>query len=450
VTDRVQAKSLGGSCLGQLIALGLVLAALAAGILSGQRLSAFARENAPETVEWIMRSRSALPPRDADIGVAQLVEEGRMNILLIGLDQREDEAGPWRADTLILITMDPDEGTAGALSIPRDLWVPIPSFGEDRINSAYFYGEMRGGEEEGARLTVETAERSFGVPIHRYACFNFVAFRAIIDAIGGITVDVEEAIWDERYPDGHGGTMIVAFDRGLQFMDGETALRYVRTRHGGSDFDRIRRQQKVLWAIRDKVRALDILPKVPGLIQALGENVQTDLELREIVAMAQFVLALDSGSMVLRSVDANMTVAEATTSGSDVLVPDWKAIREAVGTLEAPKASIEADAVPALEERLASIEVLNGTSVTGLAQRTSRFLEAQGYRVILYDNADRFDYQSTFIVDLSGDGETTGSLVDLLRVPTELVYSQPSEGSPVDIRIILGEDFVLPDSGEVQ
>ncbi len=450
MTDRVQAKSLGGSCLGQLIALGLILAALAAGILSGQRLLAFARENAPETVEWILRSRSALPPRDADIGVTQLSEEGRMNILLIGLDQREEEVGPWRADTLILITVDPDEGTAGALSIPRDLWVPIPNFGEDRINTAYFYGEMRGGEEEGAQFTVETVERNFGVPIHRYARFNFVAFRAIIDAIGGITVDVEEAIWDDGYPDGHGGTMIVAIDSGLQFMDGETALRYVRTRHGGSDFDRIRRQQKVLWAIRDKVRALDILPKVPGLIQALEENVQTDLELREIVALAQFGLALDSGSIVLRSVDANMTVAEATTSGSDVLVPDWEAIREAVGTLEALKVSVEDNAVPALEERLASIEVLNGTSVTGLAQRTSRFLEARGYRVILYDNADRFDYQSTFIIDLSGDEKTTGSLVDLLRVPSELVYSQPSEGSPVDIRIILGEDFVLPDSGGVQ
>jgi LCP family protein required for cell wall assembly len=436
--------------LGQILALVVVLAAIAAGISSGQRLSAFAQENAPEAVEWILRSHPTLPSQDAEIGVAQLAEEGRINVLLIGLDQREEEAGPWRADTLILVTVDPDEGTAGALSIPRDLWVPIPSFGEDRINTAYFYGEMHGGGEEGARLLVETVEQNFGVPIHHYACFNFVAFRAIIDDIGGITVDVEEDIWDEGYPDGQGGTTLVTFNRGLQYMDGETALRFVRTQNGGSDFDRIKRQQKVLWAIRDKVRALDIMPRVPGLIQALGENIKTDMELREIVALAQFGLSLDSGSLVLRGVDANMTVAEATTSGSSVLVPIWENIREAVGTLETPEGTVEVNAVPALEERLASIEVLNGTSVTGLAQRTSRFMEAKGYRVILYDNADRFDYQNTFIVDLYGDDETTGSLADMLGVSREMIFSQPSEGSSVDIRIILGEDFVLPDSEEVQ
>jgi LCP family protein required for cell wall assembly len=449
VTEKVRAKSLGCSCLGQLIALGLILAALAVGILSGQRLSAFAQYNFPEVVEWIVSSRSALPPRDADIGVTHLADEGRMNILVMGLDQREEETGPWHTDILILATVDPDGGTAGALSIPRDLWVPIPSFGEDRINAAYFYGDMQGGEEDGARLAMETVEQSFGVPIHRYVCFNFVAFRAIIDAIGGITVDVEETIWDDHYPDGQGGTTIVTFERGLQFMDGQAALRYVRTRYGGSDFDRVRRQQKVLWAVRDKVRTLDILPKVPGLIQALGENVQTNLELREIVALAQFELTLSTDSIVLRSVDASMVKAEATTSGSDVLVPNWEAIRGAVRALEAPPLSAETDAAPALVERLASIEVLNGTSVTGLAQRTSQFLEGRGYRVILYTNADRFDYQSTFIVDLSGDEKIACLLADLLGVPPELVCYQPSEDSPVDIRIILGEDFVLPDSEEV-
>ena len=119
--DKVQAKASGCSCLGQILALVIVVAAIAAGVSSGQRLSAFAQENAPEAMEWILRSHPTLPSQNAEIGVAQLAKEGRMNVLLIGLDQREEEAGPWRADTLILVTVDPDEGTAGALSIPRDL-----------------------------------------------------------------------------------------------------------------------------------------------------------------------------------------------------------------------------------------------------------------------------------------------------------------------------------------
>jgi LCP family protein required for cell wall assembly len=254
----------------------------------------------------------------------------RVNILLLGIDQRPNEEGPWRSDTMIVVTIDPRSMTAGALSIPRDLYVEIPGYGEQRINMAHFLGDAYGYPGGGPALTMKTIEYNLGIPVHYYIRINFQGFREVIDRLGGITIDVEKEIWDYRYPDGQYGYTTIHIPAGTQLMDGRTALQYARTRHSGSDFDRLRRQQQVLMAIRKKALRLDLIPKIPALASAMGQTVSTNLQLGEVVTLAQIASQIDAEDIHFAVIDESMTVPIVLDDGAEVLFPKRDKIREAV------------------------------------------------------------------------------------------------------------------------
>jgi len=148
---------------------------------------------------------------------------GPVNILLLGVDQRacENTGGAWRTDTMILVGLDPDSKTVSVLSFPRDLWVNIPTVGENRLNAAHFFGDARGYPGGGPALVKRTFQANFGVPVHYYIRVNFDGFRKIIDALGGIDITVKEPIWDDRYPTDDCGYKTVRFDVGKYHMNGE-------------------------------------------------------------------------------------------------------------------------------------------------------------------------------------------------------------------------------------
>jgi len=206
----------------------------------------------------------------------------RLNILVMGLDRRPGTALPGRADVIMIASVDPVQREVALLSIPRDLWVEIPGHGENRVNTAYFYGEFEGTEGGGPGLMKRTLEHNFGVDIDYYGTLDFECFERIIDILGGITVDVPEQIRDDRYPDDDYGYMRIYIPAGRQHMTGETALQYVRARHQTSDFSRMRRQQQVLVAARDKALRLDILFSLPELIPLLERTFSTDLPLEDL------------------------------------------------------------------------------------------------------------------------------------------------------------------------
>ena len=123
-------------------------------------------------------------PNPASLPVWSGIE--RVNILLLGVDEREVEEGPWRTDTLILLTIDPATRTAGMLSIPRDLWVPIPGYDlEGKINTAHFVGDAQGYPGGGPALAMATLQYNFGIPVQHYVRLNFSGFERLIDLIGG-------------------------------------------------------------------------------------------------------------------------------------------------------------------------------------------------------------------------------------------------------------------------
>jgi polyisoprenyl-teichoic acid--peptidoglycan teichoic acid transferase len=217
-------------------------------------------------------------------------------VLLIGIDTRDEGPnGSIRSDTLMLLRIDPQHNGASILSIPRDTLVTIPSKfcgGKRKINAAYAcgfrhpkqYGEDVVPTDAGAALAAETVEAFLDVPVHYTAQIDFAGFVQVVDAIGGITVDVPKEIIDPAYPTADYGTMRLHIKKGVQHMTGEEALRYARTRHADSDFGRIKRQQQVVMDVLRQYKSQHLWQQIssaPALIDIFGDSVQTTLPLTD-------------------------------------------------------------------------------------------------------------------------------------------------------------------------
>jgi len=269
-------------------------------------------------------SSPALPP--SEVAVPEWSGKGRINVLLLGSDHRKGESDLPRADTIIVVTLDPDSHTAGMLSLPRDLWVAIPGYGNDRINAAFELGEQakRGSGPDLARKTIE---QLLGVPIHHYAVIGFEGFEKLVDQVGGVVVDVDRPIKDDEYPDADYSMRRIFFQPGLQRLDGETALWYVRSRHADSDFGRARRQQQFLLALRRQALQLNLLAKAPAILGSLAGALQTDLRPQDVLALAKVAKDVDASRLVSRVVDESVTTHWVTPAGAQVELPDKSALK---------------------------------------------------------------------------------------------------------------------------
>jgi LCP family protein required for cell wall assembly len=371
----------------------------------------------------------------------------RLNILLLGIDAREQETGPFRTDTMILLSLDIVTKSASMLSIPRDLWVTIPGFGEDRVNTAHVYGDVRDYPGGGIALAKKTIQHNLGVPVHRAVRISFPAFEKIIDAIGGVTIDVPRRLYDDQYPDENYGYMTIDIPAGVTDMDGRTALQYARSRHSTSDYDRMARQQQVILAARDKVLGLDFpLSRIPELIALAGESLYTDLPLKDIVTLAELAMDIDRENIRYGIIDDSMTVTAVLPSGAMVEVADWNMVRDLVRELFPVDGLVEdlPDLVRAqLAAEGARIELQNGSLETDLAADLADVLREEGLNVVRYDNADRFDYAETLIIDRDGKDYSVAALAEYFQVPPERILHSadaPSVSRDVDVVVILGRD----------
>ncbi|MGQ9516789.1 MAG: LCP family protein [Anaerolineae bacterium] len=285
---------------------------------------------------------NAAPVAQAGLGTpppptAEVLLQKRINILLLGIDQRPDETGPFRTDTMIVVTIDPETGAVGMLSIPRDLWVPIPGYGENRINTAHFLGDLHKYPGGGPALAKKTVSYNFGFPVHYYVRVNFEGFRRLIDMIGGVDIDVPYEIRDDQYPDENYGYDPLYIPAGRIHMDGALALKYARTRKADSDFQRARRQQQIILAVKDKVLSLNLLPsllpKIPELLRTLSDSIQTDIPTEELIQLARLVRDLDTEHIKTVVIDETMTAPQTTPTGAYVLLPIREQIRPVIDDL---------------------------------------------------------------------------------------------------------------------
>lgn len=212
-----------------------------------------------------------------------LTAKDKTTIMIMGVDERDDDVG--RSDTLMVATLDPKKDQAALMSIPRDTRVKIKGHGWDKINAAYAYGSAKGGSEAGEKLAQRTVEDFLGVNMDHYVVVNIQAFQKIIDAIGGIDINVEKRMYYEDPWDDDGG-LIIDLQPGMQHMDGKTAVTYVRYRDEEGDIGRIKRQQKFMKACMDKVTSPAIIPKLPSVIKEVMSSVKTDLSFRQMLEFA--------------------------------------------------------------------------------------------------------------------------------------------------------------------
>ncbi|NLL18808.1 MAG: LCP family protein, partial [Clostridia bacterium] len=211
---------------------------------------------------------------------APIANDNRMNILLLGTDQRANE--PARADTVILAFLDLDSHDLKLLSIPRDTYVQIPGRGREKLAHANAYG--------GPKLTVETVEALLDVEIHRYVEINFEGFKEMIDTLGGIEMEVEKRMY---YPEED-----IDLHPGKQRLNGYDALAYVRFRNDAlGDIGRINRQQKFLKELAEETLQFGTILKLPELIREANQSIETNFSATEMLSLAKAARAFDTGNI---------------------------------------------------------------------------------------------------------------------------------------------------------
>jgi LCP family protein required for cell wall assembly len=369
----------------------------------------------------------------------------RINLLVMGVDKRPQEEIDTRADTIIVLTIDPKTKTAGVLGVPRDLYVRIPDgdggFTEGKINSANAIAESRG-YDNGAELVMATVEENLGLELDDYIVIDFVAFQDFIDAIGGIEVDVDSRIYYPNYSIDDIAGRVLEIEPGLQHMDGYTALAYSRYRED-SDFARIKRQQQVIFATLDK--AFDEgLATDPGSLKDLydtwHDTVDTSLSSLRIPGLA--LLAREISEDRITRASLGDAVRDGNLDG------------EYVAYLKPAEAQDIIDLIfrdPRIINEGATIEVLNGSGVDGLASfEKGRFIDRgiPESRVVNVGNApDDFDWENTLILVRTPGHDVTAHLIsEWLSLNNNRIRYSGEEfsyftNSAADIIVILGTEI---------
>jgi LCP family protein required for cell wall assembly len=258
-----------------------------------------------------------VPAVPTPIRVNQKLPEGTLNILVLGSDWRP--SGGFRTDVILFVSINSGKGTVNVVSFPRDLYLTIPGWGTDRINTAFTHG--------GFSMLADTLEYNFGVRPTNYIMTNFQGFTGIIDSLGGINVNVGEYLSDKCDLPQAVNTYCTVYPGSLS-MDGATALWYVRSRHSSSDFDRGRRAQEVLYAIFAKLMNLNAIARLPELYAAYQSSVETNLSLDALAPFLPLATQVigDSGSIHRYTIGPSEASPFTTSGGAMVLLPNYQAI----------------------------------------------------------------------------------------------------------------------------
>ncbi|MDD5693284.1 MAG: LCP family protein [Patescibacteria group bacterium] len=363
---------------------------------------------------------------------------GRVNILILGVGD-DGHAGATLSDTIMVMSYDVKSKNVAMLSIPRDLYVKISdNCGYAKINYAHACGEEKN-KGSGPELAEKTVSNILDIPIHYYIRADFTGFKKMIDAVGGVDIYVDKDLYDPLYPD---GTFYIT--QGQHHMDGTTALKYARSRETTSDFDRAKRQQQVLSALKDKILSSQTLfnpKKMADIIGIIGEHVKTDFRTDEF----QRVLEL------AKQVDTKRIINKVFDNGADGLLINGAGITPlSAGSTLIPKAGLgnysELRAAAknifndtSIKTESAKIVVYNGTTKAGLATTVANNLKASGYNVVDVGSAATTAQAQTVIYDYTNGAKptTVSSLEQLLKVK-----SVKKQGTPgYDIEIIIGLDY---------
>jgi len=383
---------------------------------------------------------------------------GHTNILLLGIGG-EGHDGEHLTDTMIVASIDHKNDMVPMLSIPRDLYVENEVVGwGSRLNGVYeFVLEETDSHERSIEELQGEIEAMLGIDIHYYAMIDFQGFEDIVDAVGGIDVSLDQDLYDPFYPAPPGSSSTydpLFIPAGSNQLDGETALKYARSRQTTSDFDRARRQQEVITAIKDKALSLGFLlnpSKISNTYAAISDNFQTNLTMNEILNLAAKADDFDRESLVSEVVNdlAYETAGFLYTPDREEYGGAFVLIPYAGNFMELHKFAQLFFYHPDIYINQTKIEVLNGTTTSSLAGLTKMYLHRYGFNVSAYGNAAAKGLEDTKIYILNEELLKDDETVDLLpsltfgEITTEIPYEYQSANWPTDADIIieLGEDF---------
>ena len=318
---------------------------------------------------------------------------GRLNVLLIGADQRPKE-GTFNTDTLIVASIDPKTKQVALFSLPRDtVNVPLPPgpaqavFGTVpcKINSLWttatgrpdLFPGTKG--QRGYQALKDTLGYLYGIDISYYVEVNFDGFKKVVDSVGGVTINVQFPVLDDAFPSdaGRGVLARVYIPAGIQHMTGTQALVYARSRHGSIDFDRSQRQQRVLVSLKDQTNVNALLPRLPDLVQALKTAIHSDMPVDQLPSLLRLADGVDTANIRSYVFSPPLYGRETVNRCGDSIEPYVGKIRQAVRDAFSGKPADEALREKIAEEG-ADVWILNGSGRLGQASQIAAFLEYEG------------------------------------------------------------------------
>ncbi len=386
-------------------------------------------------------------------------ESDRINILLLGMGG-ENHDGGYLTDTIMIGSLKPSTKEVALFSIPRDLTVPVNGSWQ-KINSINAYAEQKL-QGSGSEVTSQAISELFDTPINYYVRVDFDGFINIINEIGGIDVNVENSFDDYMYPirgkeddpDYYARYEHLHFNKGLQKMDGITALKYARSRHAlgpeGNDFARAKRQQIILEAVKEKLLSRQTLLNpitIAKLISELNKDISTNLGAWEILRLWNNFKDVDRSKIinkVFSDAPDGLLVSGRGENGAYILTPvsgNFSEMKSVIKDVFIVNENKPAEIQPISED--ASVIINNGTWIAGLAGKVSLELEKYNFKVLKTENAIERNHATSVIYDLS-NGAKKDSLATLIKISgATIAYDSPDWLKKYQTGSSTQPDFVL-------
>ncbi|MBK5211691.1 MAG: LCP family protein [Coriobacteriia bacterium] len=352
------------------------------------------------------------------------------NLLIMGYDKRKADK-QYRSDTMLLARIDPKKKKIWMISLPRDYRVQIPGYGTRKLNAAYVFGQEK--------LVISTVEALTGQKINHYMGVDFTGFKKIVDAMGGIEVNVPYKIDDPKadYTAGHTASVI---DKGVQILDGSHALTFVRTRaFPDADITRMKNQQIFFKAVADTAAHKLNVAQIPGLVTAAVPYMSTDMSLMDLIRTARDLRSAGSGNMYTTSLPGTWI--------SPFLVPDetekaaiLKKFEEGV-PFDETAAEAEAKKVASLKPAEVKVTVRNGTTKVGAAKQAASVLETRGFGVGEVGNTDQQNVYNKTMVIYKTSKASAQLVAKYLQPDVQIVQSRGMYTFKTETMVIIGKDW---------
>ena len=382
----------------------------------------------------------------------------RLNVLLVGSDARPGDTS-FNTDTMIVVSVEPSTGEVAMFQVPRDMAdVPVPanarsvwgSVYRGKINSWFTQNRNRTdlwpGKTQNARgfaALKGLLGELYGLDIRNYALVNFDGFKKVVNALGGVNINVQIPVAESQYPQPGGALTRIYIPAGPQHMSGSDALIYARSRHRavGGDFDRGRRQQRVLLSLREQMNAQAIVANLPALVSALKDSVKTDIKTKDLPKLLSLAESVDTKN--IRSFVFSPSYFATEFPNSDrgyIITPNVARIRKAVDQAFKITPSVLARREQ-LEEEAATLWVLNGSGRSGLETSTASFLEYQGISASAPRRQTNERPAKTKIVVYNGAEADLADTISYLEKRFKTTVTTATDPKvTVDIVVTLGKD----------